>query len=170
MERSDREMKEWKQSTWRISLNLDMPDLIPPAVQWAVFDEDPLPRFKAELQRWGNLHRRRISEITDINKREMARSAQIGVSWDLLFKSVTGDQVYLLTSAPGTAHMISSNEPKVQIWIATKVVQVNRKPFCWSLPVETKIGTEIAVTLTKENALNVAVVYDEVMSEESEAE
>lgn len=166
----DKQLEEWKKSTWRIAIDLDMPDLIPPAVQWSVLDEDPVPGFKERVEKMATFNRKRLQDATDPERAKMIRQSQMEVAWDLGFKSVTGDNIYLLTSAAGVSHSFSSNAPAGKKWIVTKTVNVKGESVCWCLPVETEIGKGIEVTLAGDNAFDLAATFDEVMKKESLAE
>ena len=159
------DIETWKRSTWRMALHLNTPSLVPPAVQWAVFDKDPVPDFKARIKRMQTYYRGQLERAEDEARKEMARSSQMGVSWDLGFKEITGDQVYLLTSGPGVLHVLSSNTPEGKKWIATKIVRIKGKPACWCLPVGVELGKIIEVSLTEDNMFDLESVFDNTMRE-----
>lgn len=147
-----------------------MPDLIPPAVQWTVLDEDPVPGFKERVEKMATFYRKRLRDANDPERAKIIRQSQMEVSWDLGFESVTGDKVYLLTSAPNVSHSLSSNAPAGKKWIVTKTVNVKGEPVCWCLPVATEIGKMIEVTLAEDNTFDLAGTFDEVMKNISLAE
>lgn len=152
-----------KRATWRIALSLDTPNLVPPAVQYAVFDKDPIPGFKASLKRMQSYHQKELQETeTEANSR-LACSVFLKVHWDLGFKEITGDNVHLLTTAPGVSHSVSSISQDGKKWIVTKVVWIKGEPVCWCLPVETETGEGIEVVFTERNDLDLEAVYDDVM-------
>ena len=91
------------------------------------------------------------------------------VAWDLGFRDVTGDKLYLLISAPFAVQTMSSNGPDGKKWIVTKTVRVKGKPVCWCLPVEVKRGESVHVTLTEENAFDLDAAYDKAMKAAEEA-
>ena len=43
-------MPPWMNTTWRVVPKLEAPNLKPPAIQWALFDKNPAPGFKARLR------------------------------------------------------------------------------------------------------------------------
>ena len=161
------DIEHWKRSTWRMTLNLDTPNLVPPAVQWAVLDKDPVPGFKARVKKMQGYHRKQLESAVGEAGKELVRSSQMTVCWDLGFKEVTGDKVYLLTSAPGVSHSLSSNAPDGNKWVVTKIVQIKGKPVCWCIPVEVKRGEEIEVTLTEDEVFDLEAVFDKTMREPS---
>jgi hypothetical protein len=150
-------------STWRISLSLDTPNLVPPAVQYAVFDKDPISSFKASLRRMQSYHQEELQEAKTEAKRKLARSIFLKIHWDLGFKEITGDKVNLVISVPDTSQSLSSNSQDGKKWIVTKIRWIKGEPVCWCLPAETKSGERIEVVLTEKNAFNLEAVYDDVM-------
>lgn len=161
----DEDIQRWKRETWHIMLNLDTPNLVPPAVQWAVLDEDPVPAFRARIKEMRTHYRKRLERAEDEVKKELVRSSQMTATWDLGFKKVTGDQLYLLTSAPSVSHSFSSNEPDGKKWIVTKIVQIKGKPLCWCILVEVKTGKGIEVTLSEDNMFDLEAVFQNMMRE-----
>jgi hypothetical protein len=165
--------QEWMQESWRIIISLDMPDLIPPVVQYAVFDEDPTPEFEKTLR----INRKLQSKFLDAAKspaeKTMIQNAFFESNWNFVFKKVTGDQVSLLVSAAyikeatGLYRMssVGSNGPAGKKWIVTKIVQIKDKPICWCLPLDTEIGKDVTVVLNKQNVFDLAGVYNKAMGE-----
>ena len=120
----DEDMERWKRLTWQMTMDLDTPNLVPPAVQWTVLDKDPVPGFKNRVKKMHVYYRKQLERAKDKAKKELARSSQMKVSWDMGFKEVTGDKVYLLTSAPGVSHGFSSNTPDGKKWIVRNIVRI----------------------------------------------
>jgi hypothetical protein len=152
-------------SVWGIALSLDVPGLEPPAVQWAILDHDPLPGFKARVQKLRSLYRRQLERGG--SPRDIIRSVQMRNGWDSGFKEVTGDQLYLLTSAPGVpgSHNFSANTPDGRKWIVTKIVGIKGKLVCWCVPVEVKKGEQVQVSLTDGNRFDLGAAFDDAMRE-----
>lgn len=159
----EKQIEQWKRSTWRMGIALHAPHLVPPAVQWAVMDHDPLPGFAARVKQVKSQAMDQIDKAGDEEEKETARTASMTVSWDLGFKDVKGDNLYLLTSAPIQATVISSNGPDGKKWIVTKTVRIKGKPACWCLPVEVKTGREVHVTLSEDNLFDLASTYEKAM-------
>ncbi len=69
------EIEQWQGETWQIGVDLDMPRLEPPAVQYAVFDEDPVPAFTALVKRMSGHYRQQLKKADNEARREQfARS------------------------------------------------------------------------------------------------
>ena len=47
----DKDIDRPQRSFWVMHVNLETPDLAPPAVQWAVLDKDPVPAFRDRIKR-----------------------------------------------------------------------------------------------------------------------
>lgn len=170
MAQQDEDVTAMKTSTWRIQLNLDTPSLVPPAVQWAIFDKNPVRGFKAEVTRMQGYHRTRLEQAENEVQKELHRSSSMTVNWNWGFKEVSGREVHLLTSAPGRSHSICSNGPDGKKWIVTKTVQIEGKPACWVIPVKVKTGEEIQVSLTEDNMFDLRAAFDKTMRKASRAE
>jgi len=162
---------QWAQDAqnvlWHLELTLELPELTPPAVPWAVFDEDPLPGFVERLERRPKTPATALQAASEQQK-ELARKACISVNWDLAFRKITADELYLLTPAPRGTYSYCTNGPAGRKWIVTKTVTVKGKPFCWCVPVETKGAKEISVVLRQKNITDLTAIYDEVMNSPSQ--
>ena len=160
----DKDLERWKRSTWQMTLKLDTPNLVPPAVQWTLLDKDPVPGFGARVKKMQG-YKKQLERVDDEARKELFRSSQMTVCWDLGFKEVTGDQVNLLISAPHVFQGVSSNSPSGKKWIATKIVRIKGKPVCWCIPVTVATGKETQVTLTENNMLNLESAFDKALGE-----
>lgn len=168
--------EEWKQESWRIALSLDMPDLIPPVVQYTIFDEDPTPEFEKNLKKGRERYLKRLNAAKDPATKKMIHDSFMEVAWNPVFKKVTGDQISLLAStsymeeATGLYYTYgsgySSNTPAGKKWCVTKIVQIKGKPVCWCLPLDTEVGKDVVVVLNKQNVFDLAGVYNKVMGED----
>lgn len=141
-------------------MTLDTPNLVPPAVQFTILDKDPVPGFRARVKRAQSYLRKRLEGAKDEAEKKQQRSIQMTVHWNLGFKVVTGDKVELLTSSPGVSHSIAANGPDGKKWIVTKIVHLKRKPVCWCLPIEVKLGEKTQVTLAEDNIFGLEAVFD----------
>jgi len=159
----DEDMERYERETWRMSLSLDSPNLKPPAVQFAVFDRDPVPGFEAAVKKYRTYHHDQIEGAENKAKKPVARSSFMRITWDRGFRQITGDQLYLLE--PDGFHGVSSNGPGGTKWIATKVATVGGKPACWCIPVQVKTGKQIQVTFTENNMLDLESVFGNAMRE-----
>jgi len=155
---------EPQNQAWSMQLELRAPGLTPEVVQWAIFDEDPMEAFESSLRSMKDFYEEQISKATDEKEKERIRLAQIRVSWDSVFRKVTGDKVYLLWSAPGSGHGFSSTSAPAKRWVATKVRDLTGTPLCWCLPISPEAGKSENVVLTKENAAEVSRIYGEVLA------
>ncbi len=124
---------------WRIAIKLSMPGLDIPAVQCAIFSDDPLERLKADRQR--------------------ARGGDPAVMWDLLFRNVTGDEVYLLSASTNATAGLGSNQPGGKKWLVTKTARSGEKVYCWSVPFEANPEKDVSIQLSSTNALTVADIF-----------
>ncbi|MGB2819644.1 MAG: M56 family metallopeptidase [Phycisphaerae bacterium] len=164
------DMERLERSAWRMTINLDTPNRVPLTVQWAVLDEDPAPGFRARAGMMQGYHRKQLERAEDKAGKALIRSSQMRACWDSGFKQVTGDKVYLLTSAPGFFHGFSSSAPGGKKWIVTKIVRINGKPVCWCIPVEVETGKEIQLTLTDDNMFDLESAFDKAMGESTKDE
>ncbi len=151
----NKKKEEWLRTTWVIQLNLRVPGEARFEVPFAIFDEDPVPGFKASVKKAGRL----VKEAVGGGEPRVAMAA----AWATVFRKVTGDQLDQLPS--GGSLFCSSNKSDGKKWIVTKVVQIKGKPVCWCIPVEVKTGKEIRVTLTKDNVFDLGSVFDSGLRE-----
>lgn len=156
-------LKRLRARNWTLELELDVPDLRPEVVQYALFTVDPLLGYKNKLHdstRRGTIDRLlRGYEDPDSARRHVI-AVHCRTLWDLLFADVTGDQLHLLAGRTLTdaCQTISSNAPEKVRWIATKTTGPGEWPLCWAVRVQTKPGTHEAVRLDRTNAIDVATL------------
>ena len=163
-ERAD--IKRRQHETWQMGLDLDMPSLIPQAVQYAIFDKDPVPAFVAKVKGMQGHSRQEVEKADSEGGEEQLHAIQMKVAWDLGFREVTGDNLYLLTKFPGKFAKTSmmSNAPGGKKWVVTKTVAIEGKPVCWCIPVEVKFaGPRIDVIFSKSNTFALEAVYNKAM-------
>ena len=159
------DLERWKSQTWRIHPELDMPSGELQAVQFAIFDKDPVPGFTAQVKKSQKFNRQQLNKAGNEADRERLRPIQMAANWDRGFKSVTGDQLYMLANSLDSVPSVSSNSPAGKRWVATKTVRIDGKPTCWCIPVEVKTGEDIGVTFDKSNTFDLRSVYDKAMAE-----
>src|SRR5258706_16171980 len=75
---------------WVLQISLDSPDLVPPAVQWALLNHDPVPECKNRIAKSRAFNAKRLSEAKNESRMRIERGAQMSVAWDRSFRSVTG--------------------------------------------------------------------------------
>jgi len=147
----------WPHNAWRLRLLLDVPSLNPPAVQYAIFSEDPVPRFAADLERAETACRAQLRDIHDADRRQTVRRVQLAGVWNRLFRVIGGDQVYL--AIPGCSDpALMSSAPQGNKWLVTKPVQAGGRVFCWSVPFAAVPAQEVAVNLSEHNALDLTAL------------
>ena len=155
-------------STWQIAFSVDMPSTSLESVQHSLFDHDPVPAFIAQVKRSRSHVRERLDKAhTDVDK-EQVNTVQMEVAWDLGFKEVTGDKVYLVKNALNSGSQMMSNGPAMgKKWIVSKIAHADGKPICWCIPVDVKTGELTDVCFSEKNAFDLRKAYDEAMREPS---
>jgi len=156
-------------NVWVLQISLDSPDLVPPAVQWALLDHDPVPEYKNRIAKSRAFNAKRLSEAKSESRMRIERGAQMSVAWDRNFRSVTGDQVHLLTTAPGVTQAFSSDADEGPRWLITKTVSILGEPVCWCIPIETQVGVNLHIKLTEKNRFDLLGVYESAMRDPAPA-
>jgi len=152
MDNQSKQEVAWPRDTWRLRVRLTV-SLDPPVVQYGVFTEDPRGQFSSDLRRVERVFQQKLTEMGDREKRQALRRNQLAAVWSHLFRSLKGDEVYLLVRPPSdTAFM--SNVPAGAKWLVTKPVQIEGRPFCWSVPFEAVPGEEVEISLAENNVLD----------------
>lgn len=138
---------------WVVEVTLDSPDLKTPAVQWAIFSEDPVQQYRATLKRIRNA----LSNPTENTGAATRTKAQMIAAWDGVFKAVTGDRVNLLTTAPQGWSSDSEDGPR---WIATKTVNIRGEPVCWCERIDAQKGASFVISFTPNNRFDLRAGLD----------
>jgi hypothetical protein len=155
---------------WQMVLDLDvsgLPSREP--VQFATFDEDPIPAFYAKVKRT-----RRIREKLSQPSSDSLQEAAIIVSWNAGFKKITGDQVGVLRNGePHPAGGMSSGTAAKR-WVVTKAVRINGKPVCWCLPIELKpvdpkAREKESVDLNEKTMIDLHALFDKAMQDSDDS-
>ncbi len=164
-------IENWRNLTWQIRPALKMPDLDPEAVQFAVFDSDPIQSYRKSLGQNHERFRKTLEAEPDPNRRNLLKTSEVTTTWDQMFKATTGDQIYLLTPSQSKKNeslartvLISSNAPAGRKWLTTKVAYRGQTPICWCIEVDTAIGKEVQVELRRENTVDLQQIYDQFMT------
>lgn len=152
MDGQSKEQVAWPRDAWRLRLRLSVPALDLPVVQYGVFSEDPRARFSSDLKRVEQVYQQKLAEIGNPEKRQVLRRIQLAGVWSHLFRALRGDEVHLLVP-PCSDTALMSNAAAGAKWLVTKPVQINGRPFCWSVPFEPVPGEEVEVTLAENNLL-----------------
>ncbi len=153
MDGQTKEQGAWPRDAWRLRLRLSVSSLDQPAIQYGVFSEDPRKGFSSDLKRVEHVYLQKPAETEDPGKRQALRRIRLAGVWSHLFRTLRGDQVYLLVSPCSDASLMS-NAPAGAKWLVTKPVQIGGRPCCWSVPFEAAPGQEIGITLAEDNLLD----------------
>lgn len=145
-----------------LGIDLDVPDLEPKVMQYAFFDEDPIPALTTQLKQVQLYYRRDLNKAANEKEKEQARNSQMSVSWDFGFRNITADKLRLLTDSDRSAPTVLPFPPGKK-WIVTKTVYLDGKPICWCIPIDAKNGNETVITLNENNAFDLRTVYDKAM-------
>jgi antitoxin MazE len=158
---------EWKASTWQLVPNLNLTELEPPAIQWALVNEDPVPRFVRQIKRRQATYAGRLADPPKGADAELARVALSQVAWNFVFRPTTGDEIYLLVSAVTRRSAYATSKIKERVWFATKPVELNGKVVAWSIPLQPEIGVQSAIELTLDNSIDLTSMVEEIISEQA---
>jgi len=168
----DTQPSTWKESTWQIRPVLNMPELDPEAVQFALLESDPIKEYKTSLQQNRERFRREIEEEMDPSKKGMIRRIHMTVTWDRVFRTAHGDEVYLLVPSRSRknqslfrATVLSSSDSNGQRWLTTKITTIGDTPVCWCIPVQAAVGGSMLVELRKENVFDLQSLYREFVEQ-----
>lgn len=146
---TEEEIADITKNTWGIFFETDVNDLYPAAIQYTVLDEDPLPIYRANLER------------LKVNKKGNPEDLVVTsvVAWDSIFRKVSGDEVALLAPKSVNQFSMRSNKPAGPKWLITKVViKTDGTFFCWCIPLEVKMGESYTIKLNEENCLDLATL------------
>jgi peroxiredoxin/outer membrane lipoprotein-sorting protein len=148
-----------KKEIWVVTVKLNVPKLDRQALQYAFLDYDPLPDFRDRVQAYSAHHNNMQQRARNENEKQSFRKTGIRHNWEAAFADIPGSDVYILTDV----NTMASNAPSDTLWIVTKIGYVDRAPVCWCVPVQPEIGKEKVIVLNKDNMLNVAQDYDEMI-------
>lgn len=159
---------------WYISIHLDMPTLDPPALQYAVFDKDPVPAFVAQVRQMQSIGRAQLEKADNEPRKELIRNIQMGACWNVGFNAVRGTEIYLLAKGSGGKLSeygagIHASGPGGKKWVVTKTVSIEGTPVCWCIPVEVKQGEVVDVTFDARNVFDLKAVYAHALQEPEKA-
>jgi hypothetical protein len=143
---------EWPKDTWRLRLCLDIASSRLPAVQYGIFSQEPIAKFKEVLKRMEKPWLDKLKEITDEEMRRTVKEMQRAWAWNHLFRSVSGDEVYLLIPSSNDIALMSNALVGTK-WIVSKPVVIDDRRRCWSIRFAAVPGDEVVVSLSEDNAL-----------------
>ncbi len=147
---------------WKMKIMLEAPNLAAQELQFVILDEDPIPLVINEIEKSGNLIKRRSSETTDSVLPIIFIYAQITAIWNSIIANEVeekGNRSFLLKA--GSPQWIAANTPPGKKWIVTKVVTFKDElyPICWSVPIETTIDSTVKVSLSELNYIRLDELY-----------
>lgn len=141
---SEEEIAKIEKETWAITIDTDVDDIYPAAIQYAIVGEDPIPIFKVNYEK-----------LSSNDNLKDDYSVTIMVSWDSMFRIVPGDELGLLSAKSEGQFSMRSGEPEGKKWLITKVVtKSNGAILCWCIPIEVKTGEVYTVKLDDGNYLD----------------
>jgi hypothetical protein len=149
---------DWPKDAWRLRLELDVPRSSLPAIQYAIFAEDPIPQFRAILARMEKPWLAQLNEINDEKKRQTRKVLQRVWAWNHLFSTVPGDEVGLLVASDRDEVTLMSNSSSGMKWVVSKPVLLEDRMLCWSIPFEAVPGSKAEITLNEETSLDLQTI------------
>jgi hypothetical protein len=140
---------------WKVNLTFSLPDINPEAIQWSVVDFDPTEKFIKDF----NLKYLEsvLKEAKNENEKNMQIRISIEVGWDFLFKTVEGNNVYLLTNK-GCKYMADIT-PITKKWLISKTFTIDGKPYSFAVPLNAKNGANLECKLDKSNMISLLDIY-----------
>jgi len=133
--------------SWRFQIELRAEAGAVPAVLWAIFPEDPRPRFREALARLEPYLRQGAPG---------SRAAALATTWDHLFGAIPGNHVHLLTPSPDHVILIKSDGAGGRKWVVTRAIRRGGQAYGWCVPFDAVPGAERLemVTLAEWNLSN----------------
>ena len=139
------------EGTWCLRLTLEPQAVDEPALQYAVFSEDPRARFKANLQTLEDLDKAEARDIGTGRGRLLA-------CWNRVFRTIPGDRVYMLTTTTESA--LTTNELGGHKWLATKPARSGAAECCWCIPFDAVVGQVIQMSLDPRNRTDLTALAE----------
>ena len=177
-------MKQWspqefQDPTWQVNPRIELDGLRPPSVLWTLMPSDPLPGYRERATRnpMPDFSALRTPSSPD---QFSSRQAYLAAAWDIAFRDVTGDRVWLLvddrkvTQLPpvndgerrvvlaATFTAVSSNEPSGSRWFVTKAVLHKGRALAWAVRVNAETGKMARVGVAEDNALDLEQEYHNI--------
>jgi len=157
------------QSPWKLKISLNAPSLSSPAVPFAIFDFDPLPKFSAALGEMRESFKKQLHQAPDAEQLEIIRSVQMLIAWNSLFAEIQNKIVALSPSEVPKLH-VASGEPPGPKWIVSMTVLLKGEshPVCWSQRAVVEYGKTVPVIFGEGNLLHLEPIYDSIMAARGE--
>jgi hypothetical protein len=133
---------------WNLSLSFSLPDLNPEAIQCSMVDFDPIEKFTNDF----NLKSRESDDL------------RVAFIWDLLFKEVKGNEVFLMTTQGSfaigeMADIPIGEKPVTKKWLISKTFILDGKPYCFAVPLDAENGANLSCKLDKSNMILLLDIY-----------
>lgn len=141
----ENQIREWERTTWRLNINLTSENVQGGAVQFSITEKDPRDSFRKDYKK---LKERSIQEKRYDADSEFSLKL---VAWDVQFREINGDEVYLLVK--GDVNGFSSNKPDMKYYLVTKATVIKGRPAVWFMPVKAKTGKEKNIVLNDSNVI-----------------
>lgn len=145
---------------WGIKMKLDMENLKPPVVQYAIFDSDPIKSYREHLKKLKEIIN---DDLQDCDDSESAKRIWKKISWNNKFSEVKGSDVNLLYTVPGITQSLARGGRGGKYWFVTKVRRVNKEPICWVISLKAKKSQMLEIVLNKDNVYDLSTIFDEVI-------
>lgn len=147
---------------WKIKIIADMPSTDRHSIQFAILDFNPKEKFVKEFSIEYLKDNLKVTK-TDEEKNLKIISA-IMVNWDILFKKVTADKLYLLNEKDTNYYWATEgklNSHSKYVWLASKSFTIGGKPYCYVVPFVVSNGSNLSCKLDKSNLISLTEVYKE---------
>lgn len=146
---------------WELKINFHLPELNPEAIQIGLMQFDPSEKFMKDFDM--KYLTEQLKNANDEKTKNMHINIQTVVTWDALFESVRGSELYLL-SHNGTILSQAANysNPKAKIWLVSKVFYLNEKPFAYAVPLNIENGATLEITLNNSNLISLIDLYKKI--------
>ena len=122
-----------------------------PALQFAVFAEDPRLQFKANL-----------ATLQALDKGDARDSGggrgRLCACWSRAFRTIPGDRVYMVPRAGEIA--VTTSEQGGPKWLATKWVHRGEADSCWCIPFDAEVGHVIQIALDSGNRTDLTALAE----------
>lgn len=156
---SQEKTEKIKRDYWSLSVSLDVPELKPQALQYAIVDFDPIAQYKVKLKGRAQFLLNMFSKSTNEEEKQKRIKSSMNYYWDAIFDKIDGTQLYMM----GDKTSFSSNEQIQRKWFITKITKLNENSICWCIPFYPVAGYDTSITLTKDNLCDLTEAFYEVM-------
>jgi hypothetical protein len=145
---------------YRIKIITHIPATDRHSIQLAFLDFNPKEQFNKKFST-ENLKETPKSAKTDEEK-NVERTIFLMVNWDVMFKKVTGDNLFFMndkdTTGYGATRGMFAGHPK-NIWLTSKSFTINGKPYCYVIPFTVSNGSDLSCKLDSSNLISLNNLY-----------